>query len=91
MSGLNQWNFIADWGDAPTNASPAPKPVPERADMHRNRSVAAATAACVGIPHINPDDRRCMKKIFLVMTLAPAMSSAFCFFRSFRRILYLRL
>jgi hypothetical protein len=91
MSGLNQWNFIADWGDVPTNASPAPKPVPERDDMRRNRSVAAATAACVGIPHINPDDRRCMKKKFLVMTLAPAMSSAFCFFRSFRRILYLRL
>jgi hypothetical protein len=91
MSGLYQWNFIADWGDAPTNASPAPKPVPERGDMHRNRSVAAATAACVGISHINPDDRRSTKKKFLVMTLAPAIFSAFCFFCSFCRTLYLRL
>ncbi len=36
--------FIADLGDAPTNASPAPKLVPETADMHKNRSAAAATA-----------------------------------------------
>jgi hypothetical protein len=91
MSGLYQWNFIADWGGVPTNAFPAPKPVPERAYRHRNRIAAAATAACVGIPHITPDDRRCTKKNFLVMTLAPAMFSAFRFFRSFRRILYLRL
>jgi hypothetical protein len=89
--GTKSERFIAGWDCAPTNASPAPKPVPERAYRHRNRIVAAATAACVGIPHINPDDHRCMKKNFLVMTLAPAIFSAFCFFRSFRRILYLRL
>jgi hypothetical protein len=89
--GTKSQRFIAGWDCAPTNASPAPKRVPEHDDRHRNRSVAAATAACVGIPHINPDDHRSMKKNFLVMTLAPAMLSAFCFFRSFSRILYLRL
>jgi hypothetical protein len=89
--GTKSEKFIAGWDCAPTNASHAPKRVPERAYRHRNRIAAAATAACVGIPHITPDDRRCMKKNFLVMALAPPTASTFCFFRSFSRILYLRL
>jgi hypothetical protein len=91
MSGLYQWNFIAGWGGVPTNASPAPKRVPETGDMHKNRSAAAATAGCGGIPRITPDDRMSTKKNFLVMTLAPLRALAFCFFCSLCRTLYLRL
>jgi hypothetical protein len=91
MSGLYQWNFIADWGGDPTNASLAPELVREPGDMHKSRSAEAATSGRVGISRITRDDRRCMKKNFLVMALAPPTASTFCFFRSFSRILYLRL
>jgi hypothetical protein len=91
MSGLYQLNLIAGWGGVPTNASPAPKRVPETGDMHKNRSAAAATAGCVGIPRITPDDRRSTKKNILMMTLAPLRALAFCFFCSLCRTLYLRL
>jgi hypothetical protein len=90
MSGLYEGKFIAGWDGAPTNASPAPKLVPEHGDMHGNRSAATATAGFVGIPRSTPGDRRSMKKNFLVMTLAPPRTAVFCFFRSFRRALYLR-
>jgi hypothetical protein len=91
MSGLNQWNLIAGWGGVPTNASRVPKRVPETGDMRRNRSAAAATAGCVGIPRITPGDRRSTKKNFPVMTLAPVRTFVFRFFCSFCRTLYLRL
>ena len=91
MSGRYQWNLIAGWGGVPTNASRGPKPVPETGDMRKNRSAAAATAGCGGIPRITPGDRRSTKKNFLGMTLAPPTASVFCFFRSFCRTLYLRL
>ena len=64
MSGLNLEKFIGGWGDAPTNASPAPERVREHGDTHRNRSVAAATAACGGILRINQGDRRSTKNNF---------------------------
>jgi hypothetical protein len=64
MSGLNLKTFIGGWGDAPTNASPAPELVREHGDTHRNRSVAAATAGCGGILRINQGDRRNTKIIF---------------------------
>jgi hypothetical protein len=97
LCGMNQYigtksqKFIAGWGGAPTNASPAPELVREPDDMHRNRSAAAATAGYVGIPRITQGDRKSTKKNFLVMTLAPPTAAVFCFFHSFRRTLYLRL
>jgi len=91
ISGLNPIEFIAGGGGAPTNASPAPELVQEPGDRHRNRSAAAATAGCVEILRINLDDRRSMKKNFLLMTLAPPTTPIFCFFRSFCLTLYLRL
>jgi len=89
--GTKSKKFIVGWDGAPTNASPARELVREPGDMHRNRSAAAATAACVGIVRITPGDRRSTKKNFLGMTLAPPTASVFCFFRSFCRTLYLRL
>jgi hypothetical protein len=91
ISGLNPKKFIAGWGCAPTNASPAPELVQEPGDMYRNRSAAAATAGCVGILRITQGDRRSTKKTFLVMTLAPPAASFFCCLRFFCRTLYLRL
>lgn len=44
MSGLYQRKFIGGWGDAPTNAAPAPELVREPGGMHGNRSAATATA-----------------------------------------------
>ena len=58
MSGLNHKKFIDGLGDAPTIASLAPELVREHGDTHRNRSAAAATAACGGILRINQGDRR---------------------------------
>ncbi len=63
--GTKSNKLIGGCGDAPTNASLAPKLVRERGDMHRNRSVAGATAGCGGILGINQGDRRNTKISFL--------------------------
>jgi hypothetical protein len=65
MSGRYQWILIAGSGAVPTNASRGPKRVPETGDKHKNRSAAAATAGCVGIPRITQGDRRSTKNNFL--------------------------
>jgi hypothetical protein len=91
MSGLYHWKLIAGAGGVPTSASPAPKLVPEPGGMHGNRTVAAATAGCAGIPRNILDDHRSMKKNFFVMTLALPIRSVVGFFRSFCRTRYLRL
>ncbi len=63
--GTKSKKLMGGWGNDPTNVSLVPELVRERGDMHRNRSVAGATAGCGGILGINQGDRRNTKINFL--------------------------